>query len=114
MYDFKLTKQQAFDIMWKGLTSQGWNSSIEAGVCQYRTYTGLKCAIGHLIPDDIAQQWEGRSVGTLVEVEDLSPRNRKFYERAQEVHDGSSNPNNMQARFRALAVQFNLTIPEEV
>lgn len=50
------TKQEAFDTAVKGLLLQGKPSHFPGffqDLCCYRSPTGEKCAIGHLIPDDL-------------------------------------------------------------
>lgn len=50
-----VTKQQIFDFACTKLIKQGHGSYAldagDAGMCLYRHPAGLKCAIGHLIPD---------------------------------------------------------------
>lgn len=47
-----MTHQEIFDFVWTKLCEQG-AKSYENGKCRYRTSTRLKCAVGHLIPDDL-------------------------------------------------------------
>jgi hypothetical protein len=44
--------QQVFDYVVEKLREQGCQSISEGGNCLYRGPNGLKCAAGHLIPDD--------------------------------------------------------------
>lgn len=46
-----MTLQETFDFVARALAAQG-RPSIEDGLCVYRGPGGLKCAAGHLIPDD--------------------------------------------------------------
>lgn len=48
-----MTPQEAFDIAAKGIQAQGGRSVDEDDVCLYRGPNGCKCAVGHLIPDDL-------------------------------------------------------------
>jgi len=50
--------QNAINTMYKGLSAQDWKPSvtisIEGGTkCKYRGEDNRKCAVGHLIPDDV-------------------------------------------------------------
>lgn len=45
--------QKMFDDIWNGLKSQNFNRSVTAvGGCMYR-HDGMKCAAGHIIPDNL-------------------------------------------------------------
>jgi hypothetical protein len=46
--------QEIFNKGYLGLQSQGFKQSIEEGcsACAYKTASGLKCAVGHVIPDE--------------------------------------------------------------
>jgi hypothetical protein len=46
--------QQVFDKAWEGMRSQNWQRATGSdGLgCEYHTPDGLKCAIGHIVPDD--------------------------------------------------------------
>jgi hypothetical protein len=46
-----MTPQEIFDTVVTHLFQQGCQSSVE-GMCLYRSESGLKCAVGALIPDD--------------------------------------------------------------
>lgn len=45
------TKQEIFDIAARGVIGQRGFSVREDGLCQYRS-SGMKCAVGHMIPDE--------------------------------------------------------------
>lgn len=45
--------QQIFTTITTALIKQGKPSTTEDGSCKYRGPDGLKCAIGHLIPDNL-------------------------------------------------------------
>ena len=54
----KENKLKILDIVMKGLSEQNWQKSVKVltdGIpsCQYRGDNGLKCALGHLIPDSV-------------------------------------------------------------
>lgn len=64
-----LTSQRVFDAALNGIAAQGFKrSASEGSVCLYRGPNGLKCAIGHSIPDKLyTSTIEGKSVSWLVE-----------------------------------------------
>ncbi len=45
------TKQEIFDIAARGVIGQRGFSVREDGTCRYRAH-GMKCAVGHMIPDE--------------------------------------------------------------
>lgn len=49
----KYTKQEIFDFVVEKLRAQGCASVNPFGRCLYRGPDGLKCAIGHMIPDEL-------------------------------------------------------------
>lgn len=49
-----LTAQQVFDAAVDGIAAQGFKRSVdEHNACLYRGPDGLKCAVGHSIPDEL-------------------------------------------------------------
>ena len=48
-----LTEQQVYNNALFGMRGQNYEPSHAGGACLYRGPRGLKCAIGHSIPDDI-------------------------------------------------------------
>ena len=118
------TKQMLFDKMWRGLKGQDWQQSIDErnDLCAYRGANGLKCAVGHCIPDDVYEpDMEGKGPTQLAEMfhrvieampcladEDIS----FFLTIAQNYHDIQNG--DMEQRFRKLAADHGLTIPGEV
>lgn len=59
------TKQGLFDLIVSKVLEQGMPSADEGGYCMYRGIEGRKCAIGHLIPDDIYDSKMEGSFDTL-------------------------------------------------
>lgn len=45
--------QEIFDLACKGMLRQGRKSLNESNFCAYRGRDGLKCAVGHIIPDNL-------------------------------------------------------------
>lgn len=48
-----LTAQQAFDLALNGIRGQQYRQSAKGLNCVYRGPGGLKCAVGHMLPDDL-------------------------------------------------------------
>jgi len=121
--------QQLFDIAAPALLAQNARSerqnllsetddSVEV-ICAYRGKDGLKCAIGHIIPDSIYnEKMEGRaflelythyeSVKNLISPEwdnDLLT----FLDKLQSVHDNYE-PNKWRSALSDLACDFNLNL----
>ena len=117
------TKQEIFDVAYKGLRDQGWRQSKNAeGRCRYRNGKGDKCAIGHLIPDEdyapVLEHFLGND-DAIMDAAHIHPDFRGevdgFLYNLQSQHDdpdaGTAQveiPKNM-AKF---AKRHNLTIPE--
>jgi hypothetical protein len=54
-----MTPQEIFDKAVGGIVKQGKPGfDYSRGVCSFYTRDGAKCAVGQLIPDQLAQQWE--------------------------------------------------------
>lgn len=48
-----MNKQEMFTKVWRGLEAQKWEKSRADKIgCLYRGPNGMKCAAGHLIPDE--------------------------------------------------------------
>lgn len=85
-----LTRQEAFDKAARGIIAQGKKSfNPKTGFCVYRARDGCKCAVGHLIPDDVPDEsiglgsiYLGNVVDHLFEAEMLG-----FLKHLQEAHD---------------------------
>jgi hypothetical protein len=111
-----LTQQEAFDRMVRGLAAQGWQQASQGwdSACRYRTYSGLKCAIGQLIPDEKYDvEMEGRSPYVVLRQAgfEVVPRFGSFLDRCQSEHDGPYTPFEIYTRFRKLAQMFGLDFP---
>lgn len=48
-----LTAQQVFDNALNGVRAQNYQASMKGHICMYRGPDGLKCGIGHSIPDEL-------------------------------------------------------------
>jgi hypothetical protein len=97
------------------------------GECQYRTSTGARCAIGHLLPDSLIDRISQSNNSTRLhilmklysEVDTLlgGLDNIAFLTQLQDCHDflGWESPGFCQAfdsRMRKLAVEYQLTVPQ--
>lgn len=118
-------KQTLFNTMYLGLASQGFNRSVNSGgECVYRGPAGLKCAAGHLIPNDEYYPYmEGVSFDKLIGLigENFLPHSLiklcsadiEFVKRAQLVHDNcfTNCPNELKKQLEHFAEEEDLTIP---
>lgn len=111
-----MTKQEMFDIVVPALLRQGVKSlDFTGGKCQYRGTDGRKCAVGHLIPDEIYVGWM-----ELYNVQDLSARSLElreifdgkynFLHRLRLIHD-NIDPIFWANEFMALAQEEGLVVP---
>lgn len=48
-----MTNQELFDKVVRAIVKQGRGSINSEGLCVYRGPDGLKCAVGHIIPDEL-------------------------------------------------------------
>ena len=111
-----MTRQEMFNIAYKGLASQGFEHSLDRdGFCVYRGENGRRCAIGWLIPDErYYVELEGRSVYNIsipcavgCDVNDAV-----FLSSLQCCHDRARSPFEMKEALRVFATNYSLTIPE--
>lgn len=71
--------------------------AVELGVCRYVTQDGRRCAIGRLLPDDVAKRWAERYQGpactnVLVDgFEHIEPLGEDFIGALQALHDNCTN-----------------------
>ena len=95
-----MSMREIFNKVEKHLLKQN-KQSIRIGSCKYRTDSGLSCAVGCLMTDDMySHTLEGESVRATEVVEALapiigvSPRHRAkkldLLHRLQGIHDGDS------------------------
>lgn len=129
-----MNRQEVFNKAVKGLAAQGFQSSRnEDKTCRYRGPEGLKCAVGHLIPDEVdCTPLEGSPVyfralidllNTLgynveVGVAYLSAGGSVCYEHTPDVrflfelqiaHDNAYNAESMKNNLMAFAQKYNLS-----
>jgi hypothetical protein len=114
-----MNKQEAFNKIYLGLKSQGFEKSFNETIyrCQYRGPNGLKCAVGHLIPDDkYHESLEKLNPYDLIKVSiiDFPMLDSDFLVELQSIHDISKSPEKLELELRQVAVEFDLTIPENI
>ncbi|WP_027486367.1 hypothetical protein [Allorhizobium undicola] len=112
------TQQEIFDIVYRGLAAQGFRRSERNYRSAYRGEGGLKCSIGHLIPDArYVPELEGRATTDplIREVAGIEEANAEFMEDLQAAHDASDavedTPTYMRKRLEMSAAKYNLVIP---
>lgn len=111
--------QRLFNDAYLGLKSQGFQRSIDLNhQCVYRSPDGLKCAIGHCIPDtDYHPDMEGYDIqNNLAALEVLDTRypeySRSLARELQQAHDSFNPSTTIEDRLKAVAVDFNLEVPD--
>ncbi|TIQ64381.1 MAG: hypothetical protein E5X41_17115 [Mesorhizobium sp.] len=113
--------QELFDTIYRGLAGQGWVKSYDqdADLCMYRGPNNHKCAIGHLIPDEMYHHSMDDSVagvmayGEFRKLELHPALTRDEFNELQDLHDSSDedDPTHMRRRFEEFARNHNLVIP---
>lgn len=119
-----MTNQEIFNKMYTGVVTQG-AFSFSGGMCRYRL-DGLKCAAGHLIPDDKYNDTiEGCSVlafdGTPSKITELfvslgfNTNQILFINQAQVIHDRNAEHGTMRdfiSEMADLAQDYGLVVPK--
>ena len=130
-----MNKQEMFTKVWRGLQAQGWQKSEgpnernrDNGVgCLYRGPNGMKCAAGHLIPDEMYYpEMEGEHILFLLGMkpgifgEPITQGVASFVYNMQQAHDNflvlkenkaTGAYDDMKSAFIGFAEYHNLTIP---
>lgn len=136
-----MTAQEAFDKAVAGVRAQGYQLSLDEKTnCMYRGPNGLRCAVGHLIPDELYQPAfegvtgdgliglhldhikRGIDLERLAHLRQLLPDSlAPLLSELQGLHDGIESdcegiPAEFEDGFRAIAKNFGLvyTEPSEV
>lgn len=109
-----MTEQEVFNAAYIGLAKQGFKKCKNAsGLCLLR-HDGMKCAIGHCIPD---QEYDAKlemmslfelhlRISTLIAADD------NFLYELRSCHDDAGDPQTMRNNLADLAAQRGLIIPE--
>jgi hypothetical protein len=113
-----MTRQEAFNISYFGLASQGFRRALNGSTCAYRAPTGSKCAIGHILPDGLYQEWFDlepvRTFSKVLIACALNPeKDLEWAASLQRCHDVSATPSTMKEALAQFASNENLTIPVE-
>lgn len=126
-----MNKQEMFTKAWLGLQKQNWEKSQfnALSACQYRGPNGMKCAAGHLIPDEMYDEgMEGKRIHAVLGWypnlfgEPLNQSDIDFLEALQAVHDSFIVPTSpedsmtmktMRSALVQFAKYFNLVVPEK-
>ena len=112
--------QETFDLVLNAIRQQGQPSiDPEDEGCLYRGPNGLKCPVGHLIPDNLYDsRMEGGSANSdaVAEVLENLGYNVEFCNKLQEAHDNADNDDfiyDFNRRMRRIAQFYKLEYREE-
>ena len=129
-----MTKQEIFNKVWLGLSGQNWRKS-RTNLETLNTFgamrgkNGLKCAIGHIIPDDrYRPEFEGKDIDSLSIEFGLFPlagahgfesegEYHDFLQDLMSAHDSAYKENfqpKMKQSFIEVASHWGLEIPQKV
>jgi hypothetical protein len=120
-----MEKQEIFNKSYLGLKTQGKPAKSKYGSCHYIDDCGNKCAIGHLLSDEIAKHWEKNysddsSIRSVIKQDGFGTKpwmkdDVAFLSALQKCHDNLENwedPNNgFEAKFAEFADVWRLEIP---
>lgn len=127
-----MTRQEMFDKAVRGLHAQGYRRAVvrddEGGTaCRYRAHGGLRCAVGHLIPDELYKRsfngcalpaaaggdLSGFPRALLAALDAICSRDQwPFLKELQRCHDNSETPEEVRERLANFAKRHRLTFPE--
>lgn len=118
-------------VAYLGLQAQGWAKSTDYDdrSCRYRGFEGRKCAVGHLIPNELYSDdfegigvpiWEdqdglfGDALRTVLAKIGIAPHDFDFVQRMQSRHDDATNsPVLLREAFEDFADDYSLAIPPQ-
>jgi len=110
-----MTNQTAFNIASVALLTQNAFSMTDDGnICAYRDADGNKCAIGHLIPDELYEEvTEGLDVIEMLRKSQhiallLAECEDQFLTDLQNVHDEATHPETFSTELLRLAAEWHL------
>ena len=111
------TRQEIFNVAYRGLASQGFRKSIGPGDagCAYRGRNADRCAIGWCIPDaEYDVGFEGLSADDrgIMFAASISPDDADFACTLQDKHDYATTPEKLKHQLETFAKECGLTIPE--
>lgn len=112
-----MSQQEIFDKVWTGLKGQGFERSVnKENRCVYRGQNGLKCAAGHVLPDEKYDVDYDNGNGYNVTAIDWFTKTFSIDElnllhRLQQIHDQDGRPEGgLEAALRDYAKEEELTI----
>lgn len=114
-----MTRQEIFTKVYKHLMKQRKQAQDSKGFCQYRNSSGLKCAIGCLIPDELYnKEWDKRgdtAYTILLKCKELNElldgsKNSDMLGNLQSVHD-DNNVDLWENELEKVAKTYHLEIP---
>lgn len=116
-----LTAQEALNRVVRGMKAQGWKKAAmggeQFGTCKYRTSSGLRCAVGQLIPTETYKpEMEGKPIATVLRMADIAVDDQGvifMLIKLQEWHDLSNGPLDMHRRFCGVARHYGLEFPAD-
>ena len=133
-----MNQQEVFNKAYLAIVAQGLPSIDDKGVCLYRGLKGRKCAIGHLIPDELYdpliegsapcfQPTTGKQLALQRVLEavfsNLDKNDIPFLHNLQRCHDnaaedsmcdrGCSFLEAFRIRCKIFATNYSLTLPQE-
>lgn len=93
-----MTPQEIFDTALNGVIKQGRKSVNQDGDCAYLSVEGMRCGVGHLVPEDVARSLDTFQSDTRIasildrhQGRELVPawmvQNRCLVEDIQDAHD---------------------------
>lgn len=115
-----MNEQQLFEKAYRGLAKQGFERSMRPNSvkCAYRGVGGLKCAIGHAIPDELYRLEMDAPVTPIgLDFEGILIRagytgSTNFASELQSIHDTAKSPAGMRATLAAFAESHGLPLPK--
>jgi hypothetical protein len=114
-----MTPQEIFEKVLEGISSQGYKKSESiTGRCMYRGPNGLKCAAGHLIPDEMYNpMMESKGIIYLInefKMPNYFCSNSELIYKLQVWHDFYLDCiSNAYDRLKEISEQYNVEIPEK-
>ena len=118
-----MTRQEMLRTAAEGLAAQGFTRArSEGGTCVFRGVKGAKCAVGHIVSDELLQK--ARDIDdttmdprtdTLLELMRseglIAADDKKFLSGLQRVHDTAETPDQMKYGLKLFASFNDLGIP---
>lgn len=127
--EVKTILQPVIQRMFDGLYTQSFQQSMDVhGRCSYRGIAGLKCAVGHIIPDEKYEEifdyqlmgvsstcvFNALDFGQDVVIKTVVKEDIKnILQKFQGVHDDGDYPEDMEKGFLELASHYGFVIEKE-